>query len=172
MTRDSRSRQALRFLGSAALMLAFLTVALPIHAADEPDFKAKMKQVIAAWGTLDPGKAAPYYSKEANAVFFDIAPLKYVGWSAYAAGTAAMFSEWTSLTMAINDDVKIDRHGDVAITTATGRAEFVGKDGSKGALEWRSTLVWKKTGKEWLIAHEHFSTPLPEPAPAAATPAK
>jgi ketosteroid isomerase-like protein len=145
------------------LTLAFLAIAPPIHAGDDPDFKAMMKKVMDAWGTLDPAKAAPYYSKEANATFFDIAPLKYVGWGAYAAGTSEMFKQWTSLSMTINDDVRIERHGDIAITMATGRAETVGKDGSKNALDWRSTLVWEKKGKDWLISHEHFSTPMPVP---------
>ena len=166
MTRNLSARQVVTTLWFMILTVAVLAIAAPAHAGDAPDFKAMMRKVLDAWQTMDPAKAAPYYSKEANAMFFDIAPLKYVGWGAYAAGTSEMFKQWTSLSMTMNDDVRIERHGDIAITAATGHAEIVGKDGSKDALDWRSTLVWEKNGKEWLIGHEHFSTPLQEPKAA------
>ena len=167
MTRKLLTRQMATVLWSTVLTIAALTIASPIHAADAPDFKAMMKKVIDAWQTMDPAKAAPYYSKEADAVFFDVAPLKYLGWGAYAAGCTEMFSQWSSLSLTMNDDAWVERHGDVAITAVTGHAVIVSKDGSNQALDWRWTAFWEKKGKVWLIGHEHFSAPSPsaEPSP-------
>ena len=50
--------------------------------ADE--FGGLIKQYYTAWSTLDPDRAAPLYAKDADLVFFDIAPLKYSGgWQEY-----------------------------------------------------------------------------------------
>jgi ketosteroid isomerase-like protein len=163
MNRNSLVRSIAVVLGLAVLIGSVLVAAAPARAKDAPDFKAMMMKVIGAWQTMDLSKVAPYYGKEAGAMFFDIAPLKYAGWDAYAAGAGEMFAQWTSLTLTLNDDAWIERHGDVAITAATGRAVIVGKDGSNQALDWRWTACWEKKGKNWLITHEHFSAPLPEP---------
>ncbi len=166
MTRNS-ARSAAAILGVSVLIGGLLGALSPASAKDAPDFKAMMQKVMSAWQTMDPSKAAPYYSKESDAVFFDITPLKYVGWDAYATGVAQMFGTMSSLTLTLNDDARIERHGDVAITTATGTAVIVGKDGSKQVADWRWTVIWEKAGKEWLITHEHLSAPLPEPTPPA-----
>lgn len=122
-----------------------------------------MNKVGDAWETLDAAKAGIYYSKEAGTVYFDIAPLRYASWDAYAAGTKDVFQNFSSLTLTMNDDAKIDRHGDLAVTTATGRADIVEKSGSKQSVEWRWTLVWEKKKDNWLITHEHISVPMPMP---------
>ena len=163
MIRKSMARSAATVLGISVLIGSVLGAAAPAHAADAPDFKAMMQKVIGAWQTMDPSKVAQYYSKEADAIFFDIAPLKYAGWDAYAAGVAQMFGALSSLTLTLNDDAWIERHGDIAIAAVTGNGVMVGKDGSKQVVDWRWTVIWEKKGKEWLITHEHLSAPLPEP---------
>lgn len=168
MPRNLSARHVVAALCSVVSIMTVLAVARHGHAADDPDFKIMMRRVLDAWQTMDPAKAAPFYTREANAVFFDIAPLKYVGWTAYAVGTAGVFAEFATLSMAMNEDVWVEKHGDVAITACTGHAEITRKaDGGKDALEWRWTVVWEKSGKEWLISHEHLSAPLQMPEPAA-----
>ena len=70
-----------RFVTGLAVLLA-VTAGLP--AADKPgdtgEFKTMIQHYWEAWSTLNPDKAAPLYAKEADAVFFDLAPLKYNGW--------------------------------------------------------------------------------------------
>ena len=149
------------------LAMTFVAYTAPAGAA-EPDFKGLMRNVLDAWQTLDPAKAGVHYSKEPNAVYFDIAPLKFAGWDAYEAGTKDMFKDWTSVTLAMNDDLWFEKHGDVAVTAVTGSAVVVEKNGSKSNLEWRWTAFWEKQGKDWLIAHDHLSAPLPMPSPAEA----
>jgi ketosteroid isomerase-like protein len=135
-------------------------------AGGEPDFKALLRKTASAWETLDPAKAAPFYAKDATLAFFDFAPMKYTGWTDYQAGSVKTFAGFSSLKIQFNDDVRAQRAGNVSWGTGTGHADVVNKDGSKMPLDFRFTCVWEKRGHDWLIVHEHFSVPLPEPPPA------
>jgi hypothetical protein len=75
------------------LMAAALTVCLLASSAQaaEPDFKVHLQKVLDAWCSLDISQPAPYYSKEPDAVFFDVAPMKYSGWKEYADGFSKYF---------------------------------------------------------------------------------
>jgi len=42
---------------------------------------------------------------------------------------------------------------------------MVKKDGTKEMIEGRWTAVFEKRGDNWIIVHDHFSVPLPSPAP-------
>jgi ketosteroid isomerase-like protein len=136
-------------------------------AAGEPDVKGMMRRTVEAWQTMDPAKAAPLYAKDATLAFYDIAPLKFTGWTEYAQGAAQTFAGFSSLKLTLNHDLRTERRGDVAWATTTFRADIVNKDGSKVALDGRWTLIWERRGAEWLIVHEHGSVPLAVPAPAA-----
>jgi len=65
-------------------LVVLLAVTAGLPAADKPgdtaEFKTMIQHCWEAWSTLNPDKAAPLYAKEADAVFFDLAPLKYNGW--------------------------------------------------------------------------------------------
>ena len=149
-----------------AAVAANAVAAQPAKAtAAGPDFKALLKQTAAAWQTLDPAKAAPFYAKDATLAFFDIAPLKYMGWSDYQAGSVKTFAGFSSLKVDFNDDMGIHRAGNSAWGTGTGRAEVVNKDGSKAPMDFRWTTIWEKRGNDWLIVHEHFSIPPPDLSP-------
>jgi ketosteroid isomerase-like protein len=166
-----RAPSARLLLAIAAIAVTSLVSAQPAR-AESPDFKSVMSNVIAAWETLDPAKAAAHYTKEKKAVFFDITlPLKYVGWDAYAAGTKETFAMFSSIDMTMHDDVWIDARDDFAVTAATGSANLVMKDGGTMAAEWRWTVAWRKQDGKWLIAHEHLSAPMP-PLPMAEPAAK
>ena len=144
-------------------------------AAPAFDFKARMQQIMDAWSTLDPSKAAPFYSPDKGNVFYDIAPLKYVGWAAYAQGFQQVASDFSSIKMAVGKDAAAHTRGNLAWGTATWHMDVVMKDGKKEAMDGRWTAIWQKTGDDWLVVHEHVSVPLPEPAkpePAKKEPAK
>ena len=128
--------------------------------ADE--FGGLIKQYYAAWSTLDPDQAAPLYAKDADLVFFDIAPLKYThGWKEYRdnfkTNVAPTFS---SLKITPNDDMKVIRKGEVALVTLTFHASIKPKEGEPMELDGRHTLFWERRGGKWLIVHEHASKPL------------
>ena len=106
---------------------------------------------------------AKYYAKDADLIFYDIAPMKYNGWAEYKAGVMkAFFDTITSgkLTPNIND-LKVTRRGNVAWTTLTFHLSGKPKAGGSMELDARHTAIWEKRGGHWLIVHEHISVPLP-----------
>ncbi|PYV12026.1 MAG: hypothetical protein DMG07_17955 [Acidobacteria bacterium] len=129
------------------------------------DFKARMQQIMDAWSTLDPSKAAPFYSQEKDNVFYDVAPMKYVGWAAYAAGVVKVFADYQSAKITVGKDARARQRGNLAWGTATVHVDLVKKDGAKEPMDARWTVLWQKTGDDWLVFHEHFSVPLPSPPP-------
>lgn len=130
----------------------------------ETDFRSLMEKNLAAWDTLDPAKAAPFYSQEPDRVFFDVGPMKYSGWAEYAEGVKKMIGDFASLKFTLGDDARTHRQGNLAWATATWTANVVTKQGAKQTLAGRWTVVWEKRGSDWLIVHEHVSVPLPAPA--------
>jgi len=125
------------------------------------EIKTVLEKLFAAWSELDPAKAAPFYAKDADLTFFDIAPLKYNGWSEYTEGVPKAFAAYRSGKFTLNDDLRTHRHGNLAWASATWRAELTKKDGSKENPEGRYTAVLEKRGQQWLLIHEHMSLPAP-----------
>jgi ketosteroid isomerase-like protein len=130
--------------------------------AFEAEFKTMIDQYYAAWSTLNPDKAAKYYAKDADLIFFDVAPLKYNAWSEYRAGVIKAFTEtMSSGKLTPNDDLKVTQRGTVVWTTVTFHLSATPKAGGAMELECRHTAIWEKRGGKWLIVHEHVSAPLP-----------
>jgi ketosteroid isomerase-like protein len=134
----------------------------PASSALEAEFKAMIGQYYVAWSTLDPEKAAKYYAKDADLIFYDVAPLKYNGWSEYKAGVMKAFTEtMSSGKLTPNDDLRINRRGNIVWTTLTFHLSARPKAGGAMEVECRHTAIWEKRGGKWLIVHEHVSAPLP-----------
>jgi ketosteroid isomerase-like protein len=132
----------------------------PSAGAKAPD-KALMDAIWAGWSSHNPANVAKYYAKGPH-VFFDIAPLKYNSWAEYEKGVMEVIGGFQSLKATVNDDAQIHRHGDLVWGTATVHHVDVAKDGKKSEGDFRWTVIWEKTGREWLIVHEHVSAPLGE----------
>ena len=127
----------------------------------ETAVKARMEAVTAAWGTLDAVKIKPFYTKDPDAVIFDLSPLEYHGAAAYIAGSQKEFADYQSLALTIRGDARV--HGmtpDSAWATATVDIALVHKDGKKETMPVRWTSIWQKDGGNWIIVHEHWSAPL------------
>jgi ketosteroid isomerase-like protein len=153
-------------IGTTMLLIALSASAQkkPAHAktAFETEFKTMIDQYYAAWSTLDPDKAAKYYAKDADLIFFDVAPLKYNAWSEYRAGVIKAFTEtMSSGKLTPHNDLKVTQHGTVVWTTVTFHLSATPKTGGAMELECRHTAIWEKRGSKWLIVHEHVSAPLP-----------
>ena len=155
-------------LASPALARQGKMKEVPAKQAAPPayDFRALIQRLYDAWSDLDPAKAAPFYAKDADHVFFDIAPLKYNGWAEYADGVPKAFAAYSSGKFTLGKDLRVHRHGNLTWATATWRAELLKKDGTKENAEGRYTVVLEKRGDDWLIVHEHMSVPAP-PQPAS-----
>jgi ketosteroid isomerase-like protein len=126
------------------------------------DFNDLIKRYYTAWNTLNPDNASFLYARDADLVFFDVAPLKYSGgWQEYRDNFKKNVAPgFSSLILKPNNDVKITRRGNMALTTLTFHLSAKQKDDTAMEFDCRHTIVWEKRGGQWLIIHEHVSKPL------------
>jgi uncharacterized protein (TIGR02246 family) len=130
--------------------------------APDAEFKALIDRYYAAWSSMNPDNASQFYAKDADLIFFDIAPLQYKGWEEYKEGVKKnFFATITSGKLTPNNDLKVIRHGDMACTVVTFHLSATPKAGGSMELDARHTAIWEKRGGKWLIVHEHISAPLP-----------
>jgi hypothetical protein len=47
----------------------------------DPEIRTTLERLFAAWSDLDPAKAAPFFAKDPDLAFFDVAPMQYIGWT-------------------------------------------------------------------------------------------
>jgi ketosteroid isomerase-like protein len=124
--------------------------------------KKLIERYYAAWNTLNTDNPAAFYAKDADLVFFDVAPFQYRGWSEYKKGVQeALFDKLSAGKLTPNNDLKITRRGDVAWMTLTFHLSLTFKTGQAMAIDCRHSAVWVKRRGKWLIVHEHISAPLP-----------
>ena len=136
----------------------------PKGVSSPPD-RAVLQQVLDAWGSLDITKPAAFYAADPGLAFYDIAPRKYNGWAEYEKGAADLFKTLKSLTFKVGDDAQVHRAGNMAWATALVDGDMLQNDGSSMKMAGRWTTIWQMRAGRWLIVHDHFSVPLPEPAP-------
>ncbi len=129
----------------------------------ESSVRSTLERLYAAWSNFDPVKAAAFYDKNPNLIFFDVAPLKYTGWPQYAAGVPLAFAPYKSAVFQLKDDIQVHCHGDLAWAAATWHGDLTKRDGGKDSMDGRYTAVLGRHGDEWLIEHEHMSLPAPQP---------
>jgi ketosteroid isomerase-like protein len=145
-------------------VLVVSTFCLPVLAQKKSadDFEGLIKSYYAAWNTLNPDNVSFMYAKDADLVFFDIAPLKYSGgWREYSDNFKKNVGPgFSSLVLTPNNDVKVRRNGNMALTTLTFHLSAKQTDGTALEFDARHTIVWEKRGERWLIIHEHISKPL------------
>jgi ketosteroid isomerase-like protein len=138
--------------------------------AERFEFRPLMKQIWDAWGTLNPANTAKFYSKDAKRTFFDITPMQYHGWTEYEAGVKKAFADYSSAKFTLYAGGYVAQRGNFAWAEDTGHGTLTKKAGGKDDLDFRWTVLWEKEGSDWLIIHEHVSTPMGG-APAAPKPA-
>jgi len=147
---------------TAALLVALAATGAVVLAQSNstPPDAATLQQVMNAWATLDPARAAVFYAKDQKLVFYDFLPRKYTGWAAYDKGVREGLRDAKSLSLKVVNDADVHVSGNTAWATATVDVELALKDGTRVRLDGRWTSIWEKRGNEWLIVHEHTSAPL------------
>jgi ketosteroid isomerase-like protein len=132
-------------------------------ASGEAEFRKLIEEYYTAWSMLNTDAPAKFYAKDADLIFYDIAPMKYNGWQEYHDGVQKYFFDMaTSAKLTPNlNDLKVTVRGDVAWTTVTFRLSSTLKAGGTQELEARHTAIWERRNGHWLIVHEHVSVPLP-----------
>ena len=152
----------------AASSFAAAQAAAPPKAAGKPagaaaPDKALLRQILTAWESMNTDNVAKYYDQAPGDVFYDIAPLKYQGFTQYAEGVTSMFASLSALKFTLNDDVAVHHMGSWAWCTATVKAAMTDKAGKTENVDARWTAIFEKKGAGWVIVHDHFSAPAPEP---------
>jgi ketosteroid isomerase-like protein len=153
------SRRSFVSAANAAALAATVAAATPADPSVE-ELKTLMRRIMHAWDELDPAKAAPYYAKDPNLIFYDNSPLKYTGWKEYASGVPKEFAGYKSYKTTLADDIAAHRLGNFAWGIATWRADAIKKNGSTEVVYGRWTVLFEKRGEQWLIIHEHVSVPV------------
>lgn len=134
---------------------------------EEAEFRQLVTSCFQAW-SFGEGQAnrvlpavAKFYAPDPGLVIFDVAPLKYTGWSDYATGVTTAFLDLArSNVITPHDDLVVNRRGNLAWTTVTYHLNAELKDGTSLSLEGRQTAIWEWRDGHWLIVHEHASAPL------------
>lgn len=145
------------------LSLSAVLVSRGSSASDpqEAKLRALVPQILAAWETFDMSKIEPYYAKDSDLTYFDLAPLKYNNWAEYRAGVKkAIFAPNQSLKITPNDDLRVHRRGSLAWASFTFGADLVSKQGASSHLSGRWTMIFEKRSAGWIVVHEHVSVPL------------
>ncbi|HKU27564.1 MAG TPA: nuclear transport factor 2 family protein [Candidatus Sulfotelmatobacter sp.] len=147
-----------------ALAVVALTTPVSAQSTSGPQTQSPSKQLMRdiwdGWATLDTANVSRFYDKNATDTFFDVTPLKYKGWSAYESGVKSVLAQWQSMKATINDDAEVHANGNLYWGTATVHLEITPKQGNPMNLDVRWTALWQKQAKQWLIVHEHVSTPM------------
>jgi len=130
---------------SVAASVSAQTKKAPAKTALAAEFKVMIDQYYTAWSTLDPDKAARYYAKDADLIFYDVAPLKYNSWAEYRAGVIKAFTEtMSSGKLTPMDDLKVTQRGNIVWTTVTFHLSAKPKAGGAMEVDCRHTAIWEK----------------------------
>ena len=121
------------------------------------DLRDRINQVWEAWSAKDPQRASEFYAKDPSLVFFDVAPVKYTGWSEYAKGVVPVLAQHEYLKLSPGDDLAIHRQGNLAWVTSALNTDVKLKNGPRTTTPVRWTAIWERRAGKWLIVHEHVS---------------
>jgi ketosteroid isomerase-like protein len=121
---------------------------------------AYLEKVMDAWSTMDTKNVTRYYSQAADNPYFDVTPMQWPNWEAYAKGVQQEFGDYKQFKITLSN-VRIHNAGNFAWSTATWHANTVDKNGKAGTVDARWTAIWQKQGGRWIILHDHNSIPGP-----------
>jgi len=145
----------------AGAMLTFVGARAQQKASDDASFRRLIDGYCAAWSTGNAEAAAKFYAKENGLVFYDVAPFAYHSWKEYHDGVQKEFlATAESLRLTAGKDLKVTRRGMIAWTTVPMHLTEKSKDGKTTETDLRYTGIWEKRGANWVLIHEHLSTPM------------
>lgn len=137
-----------------------LAAAAPVDKEDEA-LRALVPKIVASWATMDITKVEPYYAKDPDFTYFDVAPMKYDNWKEYREGAPkALFEPNRSIAPKLNNDLRVHHRGALAWATFTFGMDIVSKAGATSHFDGRWTMVLEKGPQGWIVVHEHVSAPL------------
>lgn len=142
-------------------LLTFVGARAQQRASDDAAFRRLIDGYCAAWSSGNAEAPAKFYAKDNGLVFYDLAPFAYHGWKEYHDGVQKeFFANMASGSLTAGKDLRVTRRGTLAWTTVSMHFSEKTKDGKATETQVRYTGIWEKRGKNWLLVHEHLSTPL------------
>jgi ketosteroid isomerase-like protein len=145
----------------AGALLTFIGARAQQKASDDAKFRKLIDDYCAAWSTGNADNPAKFYAKDANLIFYDIAPFQYHGWKEYHDGVQKeFFSNMSSGSLTAGKDLKVTRRGTIVWTSVSLHFTDKTKDGKTTETDIRYTGIWEKRGPTWLLVHEHLSAPM------------
>lgn len=130
------------------------------------EIKAKTKQFTEAIVSKDLSVLDKMFESQAGNVYYDINEGPLLTFDRLKRVWTAATTNFTISRFDFNDDMKVDKVGDVLVQTGTWAQTQVAKSGASRDIVGRVTVLWRKTGNEWRVFHYHGSiTPPRAPAP-------
>jgi len=149
---------ALAFTGG---LLTFVGARAQQRVSDDGTFRRLIEGYCAAWSSGNVEAPARFYAKDNGLVFYDLAPFAYHGWKEYHDGVQReLFANLASGSLVPGKDLKVTRRGTLAWTTVSMHFSEKTRDGKATETQVRYTGIWEKRGANWLLVHEHLSTPM------------
>jgi ketosteroid isomerase-like protein len=148
-------------LAFAGGLLTFVGARAQQRASDDATFRRLIEGYCAAWSSGNAEAPARFYAKDNGLVFYDLAPFAYHGWKEYHDGAQReLFANMASGSLVPGRDLKVTRRGTLAWTTVSMHFSEKTRDGKTTETQVRYTGIWEKRGANWLLVHEHLSTPM------------
>ena len=130
------------------------------------DIKAKTKLFTEAIVSKDLSVLDKMFETTAGNVYYDINEGPLLTFDRLKRVWTAATTNFTISKFEFNNDVKVDKVGDVLVQTGTWSQTQVAKSGTSRDISGRVTVLWRKTGDDWKVFHYHGSiTPPRPPAP-------
>jgi uncharacterized protein (TIGR02246 family) len=127
--------------------------------SDREQIKALEDGFAAAFNAKDVDKIMAVYAKKGLFVFDAIPPRAYVGWDAYKKDFEGFFKDGFPGQIKFTlSDLSIVTGGSMAYSHSIQTVEAPGNAIPKMTV--RVTDVYRKSGGQWLIVHEHVSVPV------------
>jgi ketosteroid isomerase-like protein len=147
-----------------------LGLSQPVHAAtNDMDL---LNQRVTTWAEgwssgdslFDMNRVADLYAHDDRFLEFDtISPSDTVteGYQNFQALWEPTMKASTHLKTTLDDNVKVTTDGKMGLTTFTFQTEYTDrKTGETYAEHAHASMVWEKCNGQWVIIHEHVSTPV------------
>jgi ketosteroid isomerase-like protein len=142
-----------------------------VSAQETEEFRQLLVDYYAAWSTptdklWNITRVEKFYQRNDRMFGFDVNPPAegFQGWEAYKRELTTIMNNYSKLTVILGDRFSVYRNGNVVWAASTFNITGSLKNGSPLSGSGRNTLVWERVGDQWLIAHEHVSTPLVPPS--------
>jgi ketosteroid isomerase-like protein len=131
-------------------------------------FKKRILDYHAAWSPgqkpFNIASAERFYSKRPDLSAYDIMPTQgpILGWDNYKAALSQIMNGFADFTLSLTqDDIQVFQYSDVICTTSDFRIQGTLYNGQPLEGVGRTSLLWEhQADNNWLIVHEHSSTPI------------